>query len=303
MGPSGSGKTTLMNAIAGRVKKSKNIQLSGSRYINGEQIAGDVQVPAAFIEQESIFFPQMTVKETLDFRVELKIGSKLGKSAKDDIVANLMETLGLEKVANTKVGSARVRGISGGERKRLSIACEMISSPSVIFLDEPTSGLDSFQAEQVVATMRKVADSGKTVIAVIHQPSQRVFSMFDDLLLLSEGKQMYFGNLKKVRSYFQSIGYGAPLEVGTAEHVLDKISRVTGNDTVETESTKRLDTIATYARNEAKMLVCDHQGKSSQKKRDLGGASKIWPAAGIFRQFILLLTRSLREVFRGEFLC
>lgn len=140
MGPSGSGKSTLVHALAGRIKENKRLGLSGSRYINDEPVAGDSQLPSAFIEQEVNFFPHMTVKETLDFRVELRLGKKLGRSARDDVVKELMDQLGLTKSANTIVGNSKIRGLSGGERKRLSIACEMISSPPVIFLDEPTSG-------------------------------------------------------------------------------------------------------------------------------------------------------------------
>lgn len=166
MGPSGGGKTSLLHALAGRVKYSKRLELSGRRYVNGAVLSEDSIIPSAFIEQESNFFPHLTVKETLDFRVELKLGRKLSKEQRDKLVANLMNELGLTKSANTIVGDKKVRGLSGGERKRLSIACEMIVEPSVIFLDEPTSGLDSYQATMVVQTMRSLANQGKTVIAV-----------------------------------------------------------------------------------------------------------------------------------------
>lgn len=137
MGPSGSGKSTLLHAISGKVKEDKKINLYGKRYINGVPLTGDSKIPSAFIEQDVNFFPHMTVKETLEFRVELKMGSCLKtKQERDDLVKSLMNQLGLTKSANTIVGNAKVRGLSGGERKRLSIACEMISSPPVIFLDE-----------------------------------------------------------------------------------------------------------------------------------------------------------------------
>ena len=136
MGPSGSGKSTLIHALAGKIKDSPKLSLFGHRYINGEELSPDSAVPAAFIEQEVNFFPHMTVKETLDFRVELKLGKKLRKSERNKVVEDLMDTLGLSKSSNTKVGNTKIRGLSGGERKRLSIACEMISSPSIIFLDE-----------------------------------------------------------------------------------------------------------------------------------------------------------------------
>lgn len=142
----------------------------GHRYINGVPVDPDQLLPAAFVEQDVNFFPHMTVAETLQFRVSLKLGSLVSASEKDAMVHNLMEQLGLTKSADTIVGNTKIRGLSGGERKRLSIAVEMISSPSLIFLDEPTSGLDSSAAASLVQKLRTLADDqGKTVVAVIHQ--------------------------------------------------------------------------------------------------------------------------------------
>ena len=138
MGPSGSGKSTFLHALAGRIKEDPKISLSGKRYVDGEEVAGDSQLLAAFIEQEVNFFPHMTVKETLDFRVDLKLGKKLSKSERDEVVSSLMDQLGLTKSANTIVGNAKIRGLSGGERKRLSIACELITGAPIVMLDEPT---------------------------------------------------------------------------------------------------------------------------------------------------------------------
>ena len=108
--------------------------------INGKPIEGDSMVPSAFVEQEVTFFPHMTVRETLNFRVELKLGNRISKSSRTALVNDLIAQMRLETAADTIVGDAQVRGISGGERRRLSLACSLISSPSVIFLDEPTSG-------------------------------------------------------------------------------------------------------------------------------------------------------------------
>ena len=210
----GAGKSSLMHALAGKIQESSKLRLEGSRYINGNAITGDSQIPAAFVKQEVSFFPHMTVRETLAFRVELKLGSLISKEAQAERVEELIHQLKLEKAADTIVGDAKVRGISGGERRRLAIACELISSPSVLFLDEPTSGLDSTSATSLVAALRSLADAGETIVAVIHQPSQHVFSAFDDLLLVSEGKQMYFGETSKVRQYMDKNVMKAPAEMG-----------------------------------------------------------------------------------------
>jgi len=309
MGPSGSGKSTFLHALAGRIKDNPKLSLSGRRYFNGEEVAGDSQLPAAFIEQEVNFFPHMTVKETLDFRVELRLGKMLDKSERDEVVASLMDQLGLTKSANTIVGNSKIRGLSGGERKRLSIACEMISSPPIIMLDEPTSGLDSYQATQVVETLRRLADGGKTVVAVIHQPSQHVFGMFDDLLLISEGKQMYYGEVAKVRSYMDQLGYSAEQEVGTAEHVLECVSRVNGGSAEENASHRRIDRLAEEARAHTSEMVLsaskDESAVATTTKKNKKAKRKYFAVvhrsgANVFRQFRLLLSRSLDEVFRGK---
>lgn len=249
----------------------------------------------------------MTVKETLDFQVELKMGSFLKKeSERDALVQDLMAQLGLSKSANTIVGNAKVRGISGGERKRLSIACEMISSPSVIFLDEPTSGLDSFQATQVIETLRGLADQGKTIVSVIHQPSQHTFQLFDDLLLLSEGRLMYFGEVSKVRQHMTDLGYGCESEIGTAEHVLDCVSRVIGaDDEAERLSIERIERIASEAANHARQLVSfsgedSVEKKSFKKMKHIIDKTAAHPGTNIFRQFRLLLKRSVQELLRGK---
>ena len=292
-------------------------------------MTGDTQIPTAFIEQDVNFFPHLTVKETLDFRVELQMASVLSKEERDDLVAKLMSDLGLTKSANTIVGNTKVRGLSGGERKRLSIACEMIGGNSVLMLDEPTryvveqvrvvpylplpylphhgfryefSGLDSYQAAQVLETLRKLADQGKTVIAVVHQPSQHTFQLFDDLLLLSEGKLMYFGEISNVRNYMAEIGYEAEAEVGTAEHILNCISSVVGGDAdAEKESIARIEKIAAAADAQSRELVAldDVENKDRKTKRIVDGTHS-HPGANILRQFSLLLRRSLKEVFRGK---
>ena len=298
MGPSGSGKSTLIHAIAGRIKASDKITLSGSRYINQKIIAGDSNIPAAFIEQEVNFFPHMTVKETLDFRVELKVGTRFSKLQRDDIVSNLMDMLGLTKSADTIVGNNKVRGLSGGERKRLSIACEMISSPPILILDEPTSGLDSYQAAQVIEYLRKLADSGKTVIAVIHQPSQKVFSLFDDLLLVSEGRMLYSGEVKGVRSYLQNLGFEAASDTGTAEHILECISPSNGGPEAVKASGERLDKLALEASHISRALSVGGK-KDHEKKLKIVTASKK-DSPNLLRQFNLLLGRAFKELIRGK---
>lgn len=248
----------------------------------------------------------MTVRETLNFRVELKLGSQLSKKSRATLVNDLLSQLELEKVADTIVGDVKIRGISGGERRRLAIACELISSPSVLFLDEPTSGLDSTAATGLMDTLRNLADDhDKTIVAVIHQPSQHVFASFDDLLLVSEGKQMYFGPINKVRQYMDQHVSRAPSEMGTAEHILDCISKsLMVGETSQEEAEQRLEKLSSLARSESVDVGISTSttttDRSNIKMQRYTGEAGMGPKAGILKQFKLLLTRSLRENFRGK---
>jgi ABC-type multidrug transport system ATPase subunit len=244
----------------------------------------------------------MTVRETLKFRVELKLGSKLkNQKAREARVDELLELVGLTKAADTIVGNAKVRGISGGERKRLSIAVEMITSPSCIFLDEPTSGLDSTAATSLVRLLRKLADQGKTVVAVIHQPSQHVFNQFDDLLLLSEGRQLYFGDASSVRSYMETNGCQAPKEMGTSEHVLDCITKlpVNGEASVE-DSQRRIERLARLATDRPLNLGLKSRGGGGAPVKHFVAVAQHAPNANMLTQFQLLMSRSFREIKRAK---
>jgi len=309
MGPSGSGKSTILSAITGSIKSNSKMSLSGRRYVNDLLLTGDSSLPCAFVQQEVNFFPYMQVRETLDFRAELKLGRIMSKRARDELIDELLETLSLTKSANTTVGNAKVKGLSGGERKRLSIACEMISTPNLIILDEPTSGLDSSQAEQIIKTLRDLADSGKTIITVIHQPSQKLLSMFDDLLLVSEGRQMYFGPVREVRSYFDKLGFKCPQETGTAEHIIECISP--GKDSGKSSPLsfqERLDMIADKASQQANALnLRSSKGQDEIKTKSqaiklkrLSGISNKRPVVSIFRQFRALFKRAFKDVFRAK---
>jgi len=237
----------------------------------------------------------MTVRETIRFRVELKLGKILSVGAKEDLVDALLQDMRLEKAAETIVGNARVRGISGGERRRLAIACELVTSPSAIFLDEPTSGLDSSAATSVIQTLRDLANKGKTVVAVIHQPSQHVFASFDDLLLLSEGKQMYFGQVDHVQHYMDRHANKAGGGMGTAEHVIDCVSATPFNGESQTEAAHRVEKLAALASSTQIDI-----GPTIETTVALHSENKKQVGANLFLQLKLLLRRAVRENFRSK---
>lgn len=223
LGPSGSGKSTLLNALAGRVPASGNLSLHGSVTINGVSI-DDVHVPTAYVTQEDIFFSQLTVRETIDIAAAMRLPRDISAEERRSTVDDLIRKLGLVDVADTRVGDEKDRGISGGEKKRLSLGIELISTPRLILCDEPTSGLDAFQAERVMSTLRSLAEAGHTVICSVHQPSGTIFSMFDDMVLLAGGRQVYSGPTDTAPKHFESLGHPLPKQSNPAEHYLEIIS-------------------------------------------------------------------------------
>lgn len=138
----------------------------------------------------------LTVKETISYSAHLRLPTSMSKEEVNSIIDGTIIEMGLQDCADRLIGNWHLRGISGGEKKRLSIALEILTRPRLLFLDEPTSGLDSASAFFVVQTLRNVARDGRTVISSIHQPSSEVFALFDDLFLLSGGETVYFGEAK-----------------------------------------------------------------------------------------------------------
>lgn len=137
------------------------------------------------------------MKETITYSAKLRLPGDLTKSQLNDIVEGTIIEMGLQDCTDKLIGNWHLRGISGGEKKRLSIALEILTKPTLLFLDEPTSGLDSASAFFVVQALRSVARDGRrTVVSSIHQPSNEVFALFDDLFLLSGGETVFFGEAK-----------------------------------------------------------------------------------------------------------
>lgn len=223
MGPSGSGKTTLLTALGGRLGGGR---LGGTiTYIhNNNKVLSKklMKRNIGFVTQDDILLPHLTVTETLVFTALLRLPNALTKQQKAAEAEAVISQLGLSKCKNSIVGSQTLRGVSGGERKRVSIAQEMLINPSVLFLDEPTSGLDSTTAQRIVSTLWELATKGgTTVVMTIHQPSTRLFHMFHKILLLSEGNTIYFGNGSGAMDYFATLGYSPSLAMNPSEFLLD----------------------------------------------------------------------------------
>lgn len=301
MGPSGSGKTTLLNVLAGQLAASSSLHLSGFLYINGRPISkGGYKI--AFVRQEDLFFSQLTVRETLSLAAELQLPDLWAPERKESYVNDLLLRMGLVNCADSIVGDAKVRGISGGEKKRLSLACELIASPSVIFADEPTTGLDAFQAEKVMETLRQLAQDGHTVICSIHQPRGSVYGKFDDIVLLSDGETVYMGPAKEEPlTYFSSLGYQCPDHMNPAEFLADLISIDYGSTESVQSSQKRIEDLIEAFSNksvvtEGNNLIAIPEDPELSAK--LVRKTTVKKRHGWWRQFGLLFKRAWMQAFR-----
>ncbi|XP_047341983.1 ABC transporter G family member 21 [Impatiens glandulifera] len=219
LGPSGSGKTTLLTALSGRYLAGK---ISGTITYNERPFTGSMKRKIGFVSQDDVLYPHLTVLETLTYSALLRLPGKLTNNEKMEQVDFVINELGLGRCRNGVVGGPLLRGISGGERKRVSIGQEMLINPSLLFLDEPTSGLDSTTAGRIVATLKGLARGGRTVVMTVHQPSGRIYRTLDKVVVLSEGSPIYTGPARGVVDYFRSIGYCPGFEfINPAEFLLD----------------------------------------------------------------------------------
>lgn len=217
LGPTGSGKTTLLTALGGR----HTGKLSGKITYNSRPFSGSIRRRTGFVTQQDTLYPHLTVTETLLFTALLRLPNSMANDEKVEHVERVITELGLTRCRNSMIGGPLVRGISGGEKKRVSIGQELLINPSLLLLDEPTSGLDSTTAQQILTTIKQLANWGRTVITTIHQPSSRLYHMFDKVILLSEGCPIYYGPASTALEYFSSIGFSTSITINPADLLLD----------------------------------------------------------------------------------
>ncbi|OQR85491.1 ATP-binding Cassette (ABC) Superfamily [Achlya hypogyna] len=218
MGPSGAGKSSLLDILSGRVGG-----FDGSVTVNGHPWTTALTQCSCYVMQDDVFYHTLTVKEHLLYQADLRMDPQTSASQRVARVDTVLHQLGLSSCADSYIGNASIRGISGGERKRLSLATELLTNPSILFIDEPTSGLDSTMAESVVLELQRLAARGHTVIATIHQPSSQIFALFDRLLLLTGGETVYFGPAAEAVEYFSARGLVCPGYVNPADFFMKEI--------------------------------------------------------------------------------
>lgn len=221
MGPSGSGKTSLIETLTGSDLGSSNSSFSATRLIlNGKECTrNDIAAISGFVPQDDIYAATMTVYEAIAMSADLRLPKTVSKDERKKRVEEVLAMFNLSGCAATILGSHSSRGISGGEKRRVSIAREIISNPPVLFLDEPTSGLDANTSLTVMRTLKELAEQGRTIVVTIHQPSSEIFGLIDDLVLLVGGKVAYWGPGRKAVNYFDDLGFRCPEFANPADFI------------------------------------------------------------------------------------
>ncbi|TKY69426.1 ABC transporter G family member 21 [Spatholobus suberectus] len=304
LGPSGSGKTTLLTALAGRLIG----KLSGAVTYNDHPLSSSMRRSIGFVSQDDMLYPHLTVLETLTYAAMLKLPKSLTKEEKMKQVEMIIVELGLSQCQNSPIGGGGTlfRGISGGERKRVSIGQEMLVNPSLLLLDEPTSGLDSTTAQRIVAMLQSLARGGRTVVTTIHQPSSRLYWMFDKVVVLSDGYPIFIGQAGQVMDYLESIGFVPAFNfMNPADFLLDLANGIVVDVKQDEQiyhhedqaSIKQL-LVSSYKKNLYPLLKQEIQQNHKELAFFTLGTSRSsenqWTTSW-WEQFMVLLIRGLKE--------
>ncbi|KAI3454357.1 hypothetical protein Pfo_011020 [Paulownia fortunei] len=240
MGPSGAGKSTFLDALAGRIAQGS---LEGSVRIDGKQVtASYMKMISSYVMQDDQLFPMLTVFETFMFAAEVRLPPSISTAEKKKRVIELLNQLGLTSAMHTYIGNEGKRGVSGGEKRRVSIGIDIIHKPSLLFLDEPTSGLDSTSAFSVVEKVKDIARGGSIVLMTIHQPSFRIQMLLDRIIVLARGRLTYMGSPTALPAFLSGFQRPVPDGENSLEYLLDVIKEYD-------ESTIGLDPLILYQRD------------------------------------------------------
>jgi len=219
IGSSGAGKSTLLDILAGRKGETG---IEGQVMIDGEPIAHVSKRTTGYVTQEDVFKGVLTVREDLAFYANMTLpSSQFTAEQRAARVEEVMKDLKISHRADAKIGAIGKKGLSGGEKKRVAIGEQLVKDPDVLFLDEPTSGLDSYTSLVLLKLLRKLSHQGKTIIMTIHQPSSTIWNLFDRVMILDQGRTVYFGKKDNTEDFFASMGYPVPHGLNPADYFLD----------------------------------------------------------------------------------
>ncbi|KAI8360140.1 hypothetical protein B0O80DRAFT_381614 [Mortierella sp. GBAus27b] len=220
MGASGAGKTSLLDILA---RRHKSGIVRGNIYVNGRTVSNhEYKRVVGYVDQEDTLMSTLTVYETILYSALLRLPRDMSFDAKRFRVMETMTELGILGIKDMKIGASGQRSISGGEKRRVSIACELVTSPSILFLDEPTSGLDSYNAYNVVECLVTLARNyNRTVVCTIHQPRSNIFALFDQLVLMAKGQLVFSGETSNLSGHLRSLGHVCPEGFNMADYMID----------------------------------------------------------------------------------
>jgi len=313
MGASGAGKTSLLNLLASEVMAG---HIEGCLQLNGRPVRPDaLKKLSGFVFQDDVILDTATVREAVTMSATLRLPKTMSLEDKLQRVDNVLKLLHLEKCADTVIGNALVKGVSGGERKRCSVAMELVTDPPLLFLDEPTSGLDTFTASSLIHSLQQLARSGRTVIATIHQPSSEIFHNFDDLVLLASGKVVYAGEAESAVEYFSKIGFPCPQYTNPADHFFMEVLNEAGAGTVDPAQRGKMladswESLGAdwVARSKALALASPKATNKSTVFPEASTPDGVMESpqheagAGFWEQFKLLFRRAFRNQLRNKLL-
>ncbi|CAF1382761.1 unnamed protein product [Rotaria sordida] len=218
LGPTASGKSSLLDILAGRKDRRG---LTGQVLIDGQPSMQDFKYRVGYVVQDDMLSETLTVRENLTFSANVRLPRNISSKDKTAIVDRVIKQLGLDKCADTRIGTENSRKVSGGERKRTNIGMELVLSPTVLFLDEPTTGLDSSTANSVIECLGQLSKKGHTIIFSIHQPRYSIFKLFDNIFLIAAGHCIYHGPASDVLSFFTTTGFTCEEHDNPADFILD----------------------------------------------------------------------------------
>jgi ABC-type multidrug transport system ATPase subunit/ABC-type multidrug transport system permease subunit len=299
IGESGAGKTSLIDCLTFR-KTVGDIQ--GDILMNNRPKQLDFNRVSGYVMQDELMVESQTVRETIRFAANLRLPQMMNEEERADLTDKVIQLMGLTNVQDTIIGyecveivfcilfkkffqsGPTIKGISGGEKKRVALGVELVSNPSLIFCDEPTSGLDSSNALRIVKTLHLLAhEEGKTVIFSIHQPASQLFELFDEIHVMAKGYLLYSGPAKQMLSYFENVGYGLQKDahfvnpcdfvigevVGLDEAECRRISQYNRDRTVSRPSRKdMMDFFDTYNDDPTRVSINSNLNASSSSARE-----------------------------------